>query len=185
MRVAAFLTLLLGMSSVNADVDQAWSALREGQAVLLMRHASAPGIGDPEGFVLGDCSTQRNLDERGRLQAQRWGELLRDREITRPRLFSSAWCRAMDTAELMRLGTVLHSPALDSFFVRGGQQRDAQTRELRAFMDSLRGSPPAVLITHQVNITALTGIVPRSGEALVLALPITDPPEVMARILLP
>lgn len=184
MRVAAFIALLICINCANADTDSAWPALREGQAVLLMRHASAPGIGDPPEFVLGDCTTQRNLDERGRMQAQRWGELLRANQITQPRVFSSRWCRAMDTAELLRFDSVQALPLLDSFFVKRGQ-RDMQTQELRKFMDSLQGSPTAVLITHQVNITALTGIVPRSGEALVLELPITDSPKILARVLAP
>lgn len=184
MRVAAVIALLIGINCANADTDSAWSALRDGQAVLLMRHASAPGIGDPPEFVLGDCMTQRNLDERGRMQAQRWGELLRENQITQPTVFSSRWCRAMDTAELLRFDSIEPLPLLDSFFVKSGQ-RDRQTQELRKFLNSLQGSPTAILITHQVNITTLTGIVPRSGEALVLELPITDSPKILARVLAP
>ena len=184
MRVTAVIALLLWANWASADTDMAWSALREGRAALLMRHASAPGIGDPAGFLLGDCTTQRNLDERGRIQAQRWGDLLRAKAITHPRVFSSRWCRAMETAELLRFDSVEALPTLDSFFVKNGQ-RNTQTQELRTFLNSLQGSPAAVLISHQVNITALTGIVPRSGEALVLELPVTDSPKILARVLPP
>ncbi|WP_439654971.1 histidine phosphatase family protein [Stutzerimonas zhaodongensis] len=184
MRVAALVTLLLWASIACADLEQAWSELRDGQAVLLMRHASAPGIGDPPGFVLEDCDTQRNLDEQGRLQAQRWGELLRAKGVTQPRVFSSRWCRALETAERMRFDAVEPLPLLDSFFVRK-DQKDTQTENLRAFINSLSAGSTVILITHQVNITALTGVFPRSGEALFLALPLTDSPKIQARILPP
>ncbi len=181
MRTAAVIALLFWINNACADLEQAWSALRAGQAILLMRHASAPGIGDPAGFVLDNCSTQRNLDEQGRLQAQRWGELLRANGISQPRVLSSRWCRALETAEQMRFAAVEPLPLLDSFFVRR-DQNDIQTKALRAFVDALPATTPVVLVTHQVNITALTGIFPRSGEAVILALPINDSPEALARI---
>jgi broad specificity phosphatase PhoE len=181
MRFAAIIVLLLWTNIASASVEQAWAAIREGQAVLLMRHASAPGIGDPAGFALGDCSTQRNLNQQGRLQAQRWGELLRENGVTRPSVFSSRWCRALETAEWMRFDKTDALPLLDSFFVRK-DKKDTQTEQLREFLNSLPANSPVVLITHQVNITALTGVLPRSGEGLVLALPIIDSPKVLARI---
>ncbi|WP_408101067.1 histidine phosphatase family protein [Stutzerimonas sp. VN223-3] len=161
--------------------DEAWSALREGRAVLLLRHATAPGVGDPPGFVLEDCSTQRNLNHVGRLEAQRWGDLLRQQRISRPRVLSSRWCRALETAEQMGLAMAEPLPALDSFFAQS-DRRNVQTATLRQLVNSLPAAPPVVLITHQVNITALTGVVPRSGEGLILALPVTDPPNVLAKI---
>nr|WP_230623586.1 histidine phosphatase family protein [Stutzerimonas stutzeri] len=155
--------------------------LREGRAVLILRHATAPGFGDPPDFVLGDCTTQRNLDEAGRLEAQRWGDLLRKKGLSNARVLSSRWCRALETAQQMGLASVEPLPALDSFFAEPGREA-AQTAALRQRLDSLPAALPVVLVTHQVNITALTGIFPRSGEGLILALPLGDPPRVLARI---
>ena len=184
MRAVAAVALLLWVGLGWADENAAWIAIADGRAVLLIRHASAPGIGDPPGFVLGDCSTQRNLNEAGRLQARRWGELLRHKGIVEPTIFSSRWCRALQTGELMEVGPVKPLPALDSFFAdddREGQQ----TQALRDFLASMSETRSIVLISHQVNITALTGVFPRSAEALILALPLTGPPEVLAQISLP
>lgn len=159
----------------------AWQSLRDGQAVLLMRHTYAPGIGDPDDFELGDCSTQRNLSEEGRKQARDWGARLTDLGVHPVALYSSRWCRTLETAREMRLGEVTPFPALDSFFTQRSREPQ-QTLALRQFLNNLNADTPVVLITHQVNITALTGVVPRSGEALILALPLSDPPEVLQRI---
>lgn len=181
MRLAAIFALLL-CSNIAAASEEWWAEIRDGRAVLLMRHASAPGIGDPAGFVLGDCATQRNLDDQGRGQAKRWGELLRNNGINQPKVYSSRWCRALETAERMRFADEVEpSHLLDSFFVRQNQ-KDAQTEQLAEFLNSLSAQSSVILVTHQVNITALTGVFPRSGEALVLALPIKGSPKVMRRI---
>ncbi|GAB3390293.1 hypothetical protein GCM10027514_33530 [Azotobacter armeniacus] len=89
------MVLVLLSGPLHAAPGSAWDALCDEHAVLLLRHATAPGFGDPPGFVLGDCRSQRNLDDRGRREAQRWGELLRQQWIERPRLYSSRWCRAL------------------------------------------------------------------------------------------
>lgn len=179
-RALALWSLALVALSADACAD-AWQALREGQALLLIRHATAPGVGDPPGFALDDCSTQRNLNERGRSEARAWGELLRGHGIAQARLYSSRWCRAMETAESMALGPVLPLPALDSFF-RDPRQEAEQTASLRRLLDALRAGDPVVLITHQVNVTALTGVFPRSGEGLIIASPLADPPQVLERV---
>lgn len=173
--------LALWATAVLADESSVWPILQEGRAVLLMRHATAPGVGDPPGFSLDDCATQRNLNEAGRLEAKRWGALLREMGISAPRVFSSRWCRALETARLMEVGVVEPLPALDSFFANQ-ENETPQTEALRRWLGSLPGTAPVVLVTHQVNITALTGVFPRSGEGLVLALPLSDPPQVLARV---
>ncbi len=157
----ALVALLFVVGPLQADDGDAWQALREGRALLLLRHANAPGLGDPPGFVLDDCSTQRNLDEYGRAQARRWGELLREKGLTRVRLLSSRWCRALDTAQQMALAPVEPLPALDSFFASPTSER-LQTAALREALTELEPGEVAVLVTHQVNITALTGIFPQS-----------------------
>lgn len=164
-----------------ASDSQAWDALREGRALLLLRHASAPGFGDPANFQLGDCTTQRNLSEQGREESRRWGALLRSQRIEQPRLFSSRWCRARDTAREMHLGKVQPLPALDSFFANRARASQ-QTAELVAQVNGLARGAPMVLVSHQVNISALTGSYPASGEGLILALPLDIPAQVLARI---
>ncbi|KJU78405.1 histidine phosphatase family protein [Ectopseudomonas chengduensis] len=173
--------VLLPLFSVAADNADAWQALREGRALILMRHATAPGTGDPANFRLGQCETQRNLNAQGRAEARRWGELLARQGIEQPRLLSSRWCRALDTASNMQRGPVQPFAALDSFF---GKPEDGaeQTAELIRSVNQLPAGAPLVLVSHQVNITALTGIFPASGEGLILALPLRPRAEPLARI---
>lgn len=135
--------------------------------IVLMRHALAPGTGDPSNFTLGDCATQRNLSEAGRRQARRTGEFLRGAGVRAARVFSSEWCRCLETARLLDLGPVEPLPALNSFFEERASG-PAQTRELRAEIAEMDLSRPVVMVTHQVNITALTRVFPSSGEMVVL-----------------
>ena len=164
-----------------ASEDEAWTALREGRAVLMMRHALAPGTGDPAGFDVNDCSTQRNLSETGREEARLWKRLLGNHGITEARVFSSQWCRCMDTAREMDMGSVTAWPVLNSFFRNRGDG-DTQTRQMIALVNDLAAGAPVVLVSHQVNVTALTGVFPRSNEGVILALPLSESPEVLARV---
>jgi phosphohistidine phosphatase SixA len=166
---------------VRAD-EAAWQALRSGGHALLLRHALAPGTGDPPNFVLGDCATQRNLSAGGREQARRLGAAIREAGVQVDEVLSSRWCRALETARLMDLGPVVPFPPIDSFFQDRGEG-PAQTRETEARLARL-GSRTAVLVTHQVNITALTGIVPRSGEGIVVK-PSANGLTVVGRLSLP
>lgn len=163
------LPLLLATAPARAD-EALWPALAEGGHVALMRHAEAPGTGDPQDFRLDDCSTQRNLDQTGRDQARRTGQAFRDRGVTIARVLSSQWCRCLETAELLALGAVEPFPPLNSFF--GERAREsAQTAAVRAFLAETDADRPSfVMVTHQVNITALTGQSARSGEIVVLRL---------------
>jgi broad specificity phosphatase PhoE len=162
--------LILVMASWTQPVrapEEAWQALRQGGTVALFRHARAPGTGDPANFRLDDCSTQRNLSAEGRLQAQRIGEQFRARQVPVERVLSSRWCRSLDTARLAFGPMTEPAPALDSFF-SGRDQEPAQTQAVRQIVEGWRSNGVLVLVTHQVNITALTGIFPGEGEMLVL-----------------
>ncbi len=133
--------------------------LTDGQHVLLMRHADAPGVGDPPGYRLDQCSTQRNLGEVGRQQSALIGRWLTAQGVSSPKIFSSAWCRCVDTARLLALGAVSVEPSLNSFFddmSLANRQTDALQRFITA---SLKAHPkqPLILVTHHVNIQALTG----------------------------
>ncbi|MBC2771705.1 histidine phosphatase family protein [Rhizobium sp. AQ_MP] len=164
-RRSFLMTSLFTLAGVPAQAGDAWEALRAGRAFVLLRHALAPGTGDPAGMQLGDCSTQRNLSDEGRAQASRIGALFRDEGIKRAAVYSSEWCRCLDTARLMELGPVSPQPLLNSFFGKPENGRE-QTEALRQWLSaySYTSGRPLILVTHQVNITGLTSIVPRSGE---------------------
>ena len=130
-------------------------------------HAVAPGTGDPANFALDDCATQRNLDARGREQARKIGAAIRAAGVTVDRVLTSQWCRCRDTARFLDLGPVEDLPALNSFF-RNRDWAGPQTAELRQFLLGLPPEETVVLVTHQVNTTALTGRVPASGEVFLL-----------------
>jgi phosphohistidine phosphatase SixA len=164
--------LLVGSAVVHAAAAQpqagqeAWGALRHG-AILVLRHASAPGGGDPPGMTLGDCRTQRNLDAGGREQARRIGERLRQEKVAVGAVWSSQWCRTRETAELMKLGPVREMPAFNSFF--GDRNAEpAQTAAARELLLVWRGPGALVVSSHQLNISALTGLPTASGEGVVL-----------------
>lgn len=132
-------------------------------AVVMIRHAIAPGTGDPESFKLGDCTTQRNLSAAGRAQAVRIGDLFRANGINEARVYSSQWCRCLDTARLMALGPVEELAAINSFF-RDFDRQDSQTRQLAEWLGRQNPDKLLLLVTHQVNITAFTGVFPSSGD---------------------
>lgn len=144
-------------------------ALRDGD-VLLFRHALAPGGGDPPGLRLGDCSTQRNLSDAGREQARRLGDQVRERlgTLAVGAVWASPWCRTLDTARLaFPQQAVQVQPAFASFFNEPAREAAllAQARERLA---GWRGPGVLVVVTHQVNITGLTGVFPASGEGVVM-----------------
>ena len=151
--------------------------------VLMLRHANAPGTGDPPNFKPGDCSTQRNLDAAGRAQAARLGERLTKAGVTRAKIYSSQWCRCLETARLLKLGPVSELPALNSFFGRQ-QQRDATLAALREFLAGLQvDGPPVVLVTHQVTVTAFTDQGTASGSGTVFELNRSGAPRAMGEVL--
>jgi phosphohistidine phosphatase SixA len=149
-----------------ADEQAAWTALRGG-AIVLFRHANAPGVGDPPGMRLGDCSTQRNLDEAGRAQARRIGESLRREQVLVGAVWSSQWCRVRETADLAALGPVRDMAAFNSFFA-ARHAEPAQTAAARALLLGWRERGSLVVFTHQTNISALSGEGAMSGEGVVL-----------------
>lgn len=150
--------------------------------VVMLRHATAPGVGDPPNFKLGDCSTQRNLSPQGRAQAKRIGQAFRQRQIQIAQVLSSQWCRCLETARLLELGPVKPFSALNSFF-RDRQTEPRQTAAIRQLIINHRPrSGVLVLVTHQVNITALSGLVPSSGGAVVLRATAQEQIEVIGEL---
>lgn len=157
---------LLACLSGPAAAAEAWPEIADG-AIVLFRHANAPGVGDPPGHRLGDCTTQRNLDDAGREQARRIGQTLRARKVPVRRVLSSQWCRTRETAQLAFPGLVRDEPLFNSFF-EDRSSAPAQTAAALALLKRWRGPGVLVVSTHQVNITALTGATVASGEGVVV-----------------
>lgn len=168
-RVFAVLMVLLPVATPARAADELslWAALREGRAFAMIRHALAPGFGDPQQFKLDDCSTQRNLSRKGRKQARLIGDLFRRNGIDAADVYTSQWCRCRETAELFGIGTINNLPALNSFF-QNDAQRGPQTDLLRQWLRQKDVRRPLILVTHQVNISALTGRTTGSGEIVVV-----------------
>jgi broad specificity phosphatase PhoE len=155
---------------VGASPTEAVDLLTKPGHVLLLRHANAPGVGDPAGMTLDDCASQRNLDARGRSQARKLGERLRVAGHVDVKVYTSQWCRCRETARLLDIGPVSDLQALNSFFQRQ-EERAGRLEALRVFIDQLpREGRAVVFVTHQLTITAITGYFPASGEGLVVKL---------------
>jgi len=165
--VTAFLGLAL--TALSATAADAWSDLTQPGAIVLFRHATAPGIGDPAEFKLNVCTTQRNLNDQGRAEARQLGEQFRNRKITVGAVLTSQWCRTRDTARLAFGSDVVRDePAFNSFFRASAGISDAQTAQARAILLRWRGPGTLVVVTHQVNISALTGVGASSAEGVVV-----------------
>ncbi len=128
-----------------------------------MRHAHAPGFSDPANFDVDICSTQRNLNNNGRSQARSIGNQFRENNINNPLVYSSQWCRCIETAQLLEFGLVEELMILNSFF-KNLERKQSQTNSTLEWILKAPLAKPTVLVTHQVNINALTGFSPSSGE---------------------
>ncbi len=167
-RSLALVVLLVATGSARADEAAAWAALRQGGVVALMRHGDAPGVGDPEGWRLDDCTTQRNLSERGRDEARAVGARLRAERIAIARVLSSPWCRCVDTATLAGVGPVQLEPAFANAFILS-DRREALREGGRAVIGRWRGPGVLLVVTHGENIRALTGRSPATAEIVVVS----------------
>lgn len=161
--------LALAQAAQALDEQVLWQELRKGGYVLLIRHADAPGTFDPPGFQLGVCSTQRNLSEEGRAQSKRLGELIRAKNVPVGQVFSSEWCRCIDTATLAfgadkaQTWSAISSPT-------GGdaKQQRANLEAVRQRISRASSTTNTVLVTHMFNIQDITGGGAAQGEIVVL-----------------
>jgi phosphohistidine phosphatase SixA len=146
-----------------------WSLLQRGGYVILMRHAATvPGIGDPPGFKLGVCSTQRNLSQAGRADATRIGAAFRKHGVPLGPVLSSRWCRCVDTARLA-FGRVEPSEMVDSMFQDDDAARERKLAQLRTYLADYKDPGNLVLVTHDVNIRALVGKYVEQGDIVIAA----------------
>lgn len=170
--VGVAMALLVAPAPAAADSTAAWDALVEGGHVALIRHGNAPGPslgqgGDPPGFKIDDCRTQRNLDDVGRGEARALGEAFRTRGVRVDRVQSSPWCRCIETATLMAVGRVETSLDLAPATDRNPRTPTA-LRALKDMVSSWRGPGTLVLVTHGLTVKAMTGLVPSQAETVVL-----------------
>lgn len=181
--ILALLAFLV--AALPAAADPALLArLAEPNTHAVMRHALAPGTGDPENFDITRCETQRNLDANGRRQAERAGQMLRDAGILIDLVWSSRYCRCVETAELMALGEVTVQTALNSFS-GASYNGPTRTRQARELLMGLEPGQTALLVTHNVNAEALTGTRPISGEIQVVQVSETGKITLLGRVKVP
>ena len=163
-----FLTLLiyaLTFNSVYAD----WQPAKEGNKIILIRHSIAPGSGDPSNFNINDCRTQRNLSEEGVKQSKKIGTLFKKNQIKIDQVLSSQWCRCKDTAKYAFKNYKEFSALNSTFQPPHDKNAKKQIKELQDFIQKWDGNDSnLVLVTHYVIITAITDVVPRSGEIVII-----------------
>jgi phosphohistidine phosphatase SixA len=157
-------------SFVQANASELAEALQKPDHVLLMRHALAPGVGDPAGYTLQDCKTQRNLDAKGRVQAQKIGRWLKAHGVNEALVFSSAWCRCKHTAENLAFGAPVLEPSLNSFFddMRQGPQSKLSLQKFISSQLVSKGNKALILVTHHVNIAEFMGENVGSGDMVLV-----------------
>jgi len=165
--VATLLAMPALLSAPAAQAEPLAEAIdRIDGNVLFLRHALAPGFGDPPQFDIDDCATQRNLNDVGRDQARAIGAYMTRHDITPDIVLSSQWCRCQDTARDMAIGPFSTHIGLNSFF-DGHVDRDRTLAALREHMAQVGPDRLELLVTHQVVISAITGIAPQSGGMVV------------------
>jgi phosphohistidine phosphatase SixA len=177
-------SLIFAPTWAVADERDAWAALVKGSHVALVRHGSAPpGFGgDPPGFKVDDCATQRNMDERGRVQARALGEAFRQHGVPVDKIQSSPWCRCLETARLMALG-----PVESVMAVASSERSPERLVVLKQMVADWRGPGTLVLVTHALTVRALVGIMPEQAEIVVVRPRLGDQAEmdVVGRISAP
>lgn len=181
--IVNFLALTaIAVTNIQAGQVDLIKQMMSGVNILMIRHAYAPGSGDPDNFKVGDCTTQRNLDDRGRSQARTIGDWLRSKGIKVANVYSSQWCRCLETAALLNFGSVTELPALNSFYELP-QNREPNIRALRSFIANLDATGDLIiLVTHFVTILEIAGEGVSSGEGVVLKLKGQSAYDVLGRL---
>ena len=164
--ITTIIFALLFFQFSNADSN--WSFAKEGNKIILIRHSIAPGGGDPPGFKISDCKTQRNLNQTGIDQSKRIGELFKKNKVQVGQVLTSQWCRCKDTAKYAFKKYKEFSPLNSTFQSPFNKNESKQLKELKSFVKKWDGKEKnLILITHYSIITALTNAVPGSGEIVV------------------
>ena len=169
MKKIFFLLILFQLLSFkNLIAKDLWAEAKEGDKIILIRHALAPGGGDPPGFKIDDCKTQRNLDKVGIEQSKAIGKLFKKNKIPVDKVLSSQWCRCKDTAKYAFKNYFEFSALNSTFQSSFAKNEPKQLKQLRTFINDWDGDGGnLVLITHYSIITAITNAVPSSGEIVI------------------
>ncbi len=164
-KLLTYLILLMVLVATEACARPQIESIKKSISanVIFIRHTLAPGFGDPSNFTKNDCSTQRNLNNEGRLQAQLIGDYLKKSDLVFSEILTSEWCRCIDTAKELNIGQWKTFSGLNSFFEEH-EEKDNVMAKLRRKLVSLKTSDLVLFVTHQVVITEITGAIPRSGE---------------------
>tara|TARA_B100001989_G_scaffold142072_1_gene101012 strand:+ start:249 stop:806 length:558 start_codon:yes stop_codon:yes gene_type:complete len=168
-QVIFLLTIIISLISFHSySSEQNWKPAQDGDKIILIRHAKAPGGGDPEGFKIEDCKTQRNLDLMGINQSKKIGKLFREKNIKIDKVLSSQWCRCKDTAKYAFRDFKEFSALNSTFTPPYDQNEKQQIKDLKNYVSNWNGKGGnLVLVTHYVIILAITGETTRSGEIVI------------------
>jgi phosphohistidine phosphatase SixA len=154
---------------ISQPVNASWDPAKDGDKIILIRHSKAPGFGDPPGFKIKDCKTQRNLSKEGLEQSKKIGKLFKKNKIKIDKVFSSQWCRCKDTAKYAFKNYKEFSALNSTFQSPYDKNAKKQIKALRDYIEKWNGQGGnLVLVTHYVIITAITDVVPRSGEIIII-----------------
>jgi broad specificity phosphatase PhoE len=169
MKIFNYLIILICIiSPVKADLNQnIISELKKGGKIIFIRHAYAPGGGDPNNFDINDCDTQRNLNDEGRLQSKKIGDFFKKNEISIEKVYSSEWCRCKETASIA-FRSFETKNFLNSFFSeRFAKNRENQVENFNKFINNWDGKQNLIFVTHYVVISEILNYAPASGEIIV------------------
>ena len=160
-----FFFLFLNIHAAQAN----WKPAKNGDKIILIRHSKAPGFGDPPGFNIKNCKTQRNLSKEGVDQSKKIGKLFKKNKIKIDQVLSSQWCRCKDTAKYAFKNYKEFSALNSTFQTPYDKNAKKQINELKDYIQKWNGNGSnLVLVTHYVIITAITDVVPRSGEIVII-----------------
>ena len=162
--ITFFLFLLNKTSLANENIVE---ILKNGNNIIFIRHAIAPGNGDPSNFDISDCSTQRNLSKEGELQAIKIGKFFKENDIKVTKVLSSEWCRCKDTAKIA-FGNYETKNFLNSFYDnRFSNNKDKQILDFQKFIRNWNKTKNLVLVTHYVVISEILDVTVSSGEIVI------------------
>ena len=170
MRLLNFILIifLILTNGIKADTEfEVLKNLKNGGNLIFIRHAYAPGVGDPDNFDINDCSTQRNLSEDGRKQAKNIGNYFKENQIPVDKVISSEWCRCKETAEIA-FGKFETNNFLNSFFSeKFSKNKKKQIKNLKKYINEWDGNKNLVFVTHYVVISEALNYAPSSGEIVI------------------
>ena len=167
-----YLILILGLFTFKNNVyasDKILDSLKEGKKIIFIRHALAPGNGDPDNFNINDCTTQRNLNKNGIIQSKKIGLFFEKNKIKIDKVLSSEWCRCKDTAKIAFKNFETFD-ALNSFYDEKFYKfKKKQIKNLNKYINEWAGNKNLILITHYVVISEMLNLGVSSGELAIIS----------------